>query len=102
MRVRLWAMRDLALAPLRPIALALLPSADLWSLWTQRELLAALRKAGREPPELADLIERVERACYDEAPPAEEELAAIRETARRVEAALAAAKAGAPAAAGVR
>jgi len=102
MRVRLPAMRDLALAPLRPIALQLLPSAELWSLWTQRELLAALRKAGREPPELADLIERVERACYAESPPAEDELAAIRQTAQRVEATLAAAKAAPPKAARVR
>jgi hypothetical protein len=102
MRVRLPALRDLALAPLRPIALVLLPSAELWSLWTQRELLAALRKAGREPPELAALIERVERACYAETPPEEEELAAIRDTARRIETGLSAAKASTPSAAGVR
>ncbi len=91
MSLNLLSMRDLALAPLRPIALRLLPSAELWSLWTQRELLSALRKAGREPPELGELIDRVERACYANEAPAEEELHAIRALAARVEAGVAAA-----------
>lgn len=85
MRARMVSLRDLALAPLRPIALRLLPSGELWSLWTQRELLAALRKAGREPPELGVLIDRVERACYGAGTPDAEQIAAIRELAARIE-----------------
>jgi hypothetical protein len=86
MSLNLLSLRDLALAPLRPIALRLLPSAELWSLWTQRELLSALRKAGREPPELGELIDRVERACYGTDAPAQAELEAIRALAARIEA----------------
>lgn len=89
MRIRLVSLRDLAIGPLRPIALRLLPSADLWSVWTHRELLSALRKAGREPPELAALIERVERACYADTPPSLEELEAIQRIATSVEARMA-------------
>lgn len=91
MSLNLLSLRDLALAPLRPIALRLLPSAELWSLWTQRELLSALRKAGREPPELGELIDRVERACYGTEAPARAELEAIRALAARIEASVAAA-----------
>jgi len=91
MSLNLLSLRDLALAPLRPIALRLLPSAELWSLWTQRELLSALRKAGREPPELAELIDRVERACYGTEAPGRDELEAIQVLAARIEASTAAA-----------
>jgi hypothetical protein len=86
MRIRLVSLRDLALAPLRPIALRLLPASELWSLWTQRELLAALRKAGREPPELGTLIDEVERACYAVEPPKVEQIEAIRSLAEKIEA----------------
>ncbi len=84
-RVRLSSLRALALAPFRRVALAVMPSARLWSVWTNREVLARARARGSGLIRgLERLNERVERACYDVDPPSHGDLESIEEGAAAV------------------
>ncbi|UJR80351.1 carboxypeptidase-like regulatory domain-containing protein [Sandaracinus amylolyticus] len=84
--VRLRSLRELAWAPLEPLAARLLPSADLYGVWTARDLEGAARAKPPIPRALPSLIASIERAAYAEEPPAEAELESIREAARAIEA----------------
>ncbi|MDQ3033441.1 MAG: carboxypeptidase-like regulatory domain-containing protein, partial [Myxococcota bacterium] len=83
--VRLRSLRDLAWEPLQPIAARLLPTPDLWGVWTARELERAARARHASPIALPSLIASVERAAYAPEPPSAEDLDAIRRTAQAID-----------------
>lgn len=76
-RVRLESLRALAVAPFRRLALEVLPSARLWPVWTNREVLDRLRARLRGPEPIDELNDRVERAAYDAEPPTQADVETI-------------------------
>lgn len=88
--VRLRSLRELAWEPLEPIAARLLPTPDLWGVWTARDLEAAARARRGSPRALPGLIASIERAAYAPEPPSAADLDAIRRAARAIESEMAA------------
>jgi hypothetical protein len=83
--LRLRSLRELAWAPLEPIAARVLPSPDLWGVWTGRELESAARSRPPVPRALGPLVTSIERAAYAPEPPTPADLEAIRDAAAAVE-----------------
>ncbi|MFO0680797.1 MAG: carboxypeptidase-like regulatory domain-containing protein [Sandaracinus sp.] len=84
MAIRLASRRAAAFAPLREVASSLSSDGEIALALTQREIFELLRARGASPPGLPDLVQRVELACYGPSLPADEEIDAIRSSARLV------------------
>jgi hypothetical protein len=76
-RIHLLSMRSLALQSYRKVALAILPTPQLWDIWTARETLHNSRRLLGSLSLFRSLIERVERSSYDRTPPSNEEVKII-------------------------
>jgi hypothetical protein len=83
--IRLRSLRELAWEPLRPVAARLLPSPDLWAVWTGRDLQARARAQAPTVRGLAALVQAIEIACYAPEPPSAGDLEEIRRAATDVE-----------------
>jgi hypothetical protein len=84
--VRLESLRERALAPFRKLALKVLPSPRAWGVWTTREAREWIGRAAPDSrPMLGQLTLDIERACYDEQPPSEEEVGSIEQRTHAVE-----------------
>ena len=81
---RLQSLRALAAGAYRPVALAMLPHARLWGLWTGRETLDHAERHERLPSGAPKLWERVEHACYGWKSPLPSEVGEIEGQARAV------------------
>ncbi len=86
--VRLESLRERILGAYRKVAIALLPSARLWEIWTNREILEHGKAKGRSP-ELAQLTHRVEEGFYSSEGPSEQDVSAVEREAESAYAALA-------------
>jgi hypothetical protein len=78
MAVALVPVRERIFSRYRDVAAPLLPSPDLWGIWTPRQILERVRK-GRPAPALTALTDRVEEAYFSARTPVEDELAGIEE-----------------------
>jgi len=76
-RINLQSLRSLALQSYRAVALALLPTPQLWDIWTARETLHKSRKLLGSLSLFRSLVERVERSSYCRTPPTCEEVNTI-------------------------
>lgn len=84
MQVRLASRRAVSFAALREVAARLAPEGEVALALTQREIFELLRSRGASPPALPELVARVEVACYAAVPPADDEIAEIRSSARAI------------------
>jgi hypothetical protein len=76
MAVALVPVRERIFSRYRDVAEPLLPSPDLWGIWTPRQILERVRE-GRPAPALTALTDRVEEAYFSARTPVEDDLAAV-------------------------
>jgi len=87
--VRLESLRDRALEHYRSVAIRVLPSSDVWPLWTNREVTEQAAVGPSMKEHVRSLGDRVEPIYYGATPPSEEEVAAVQDESDRAKSALA-------------
>lgn len=83
-RIQMMSMRSLALQSYRKVALILLPTPQLWDVWTARETLQKTNRFLGSRSVFKSLVELVERSSYRRNPPSPKEVKTIETQASSV------------------